>query len=671
MSRSRRRAVAAASAASVTVALLVAAVAPAWAASTPAGSPTTTSTAAGDRLDVAGDRLAAVATTTTSTTSTTTTTVPKPTTTTTRPRSTTTTKAPSHKATTRAPARTTSTTRPRPTTTTTPKPPKKPKKPKKGVPKVPVGAPHTHAKPGPPPDPTTVLRQVNADLAQLTAIADYAQERAAVANSQQAVTAATAVVGQAVLAQSDAQAAQQAAQSGLDAAAARVRTLALAAYMGVGFLTPAAGPQQVQQSSTGTVSSPGGLTGAPASDALEMLRLVAQRERHDLQTSRVTVRRAGRATTAAAQQVADARSGLTTAQAALAGTRQTLGLVTRAATTPGLAASLDLPALLARQSAGSDPTLPPDGAASGLSALAATAAPPISPAPASAGTSTAATATTATTVAASNALGGSSTAPTVTSPSILGPSVLSNTEMASWFASTRRKPHITVPISQLANDYSQAGQQTHVRADLAFAQSIVETGFFSFPAGGQLTRRDNNFAGIGACDSCAHGWTFPNALTGVTAQMQLLDAYASPDQVPTSLLGNIGIGGCCPTWLELAGTWASSLQYGVSIMTVYQHMLAWVIPQRLMAAGLLAPPRPGPPHARVQVATPATPATPGTGTAGTAGAGGTAGPRDGAGRGGTAGPTGAGASLPAQPALAAHAVKPVSAPQPTTTAARG
>ena len=59
--------------------------------------------------------------------------------------------------------------------------------------------------------------------------------------------------------------------------------------------------------------------------------------------------------------------------------------------------------------------------------------------------------------------------------------------MAGWFASTRPKPHITVPMSQLANDYSQAGQQTHVRADLAFAQSIVETGFFSFPAGGQLT----------------------------------------------------------------------------------------------------------------------------------------------------------------------------------------
>ena len=43
-------------------------------------------------------------------------------------------------------------------------------------------------------------------------------------------------------------------------------------------------------------------------------------------------------------------------------------------------------------------------------------------------------------------------------------------------------------------------------AIVAFAQSILETGYFSFPGGGQLVPSDNNFAGIGACDSCAAGW---------------------------------------------------------------------------------------------------------------------------------------------------------------------
>jgi hypothetical protein len=41
--------------------------------------------------------------------------------------------------------------------------------------------------------------------------------------------------------------------------------------------------------------------------------------------------------------------------------------------------------------------------------------------------------------------------------------------------------------------------------------------------------------------------------------------------------------------MALAGKWATSTVYGISIMTVYQQMLAWAIPQRLTAAGLTAP----------------------------------------------------------------------------------
>jgi hypothetical protein len=433
---------------------------------------------------------------------------------------------------------------------------------------------------------------VQADLAQVTAIGDYAQARAAVATSQQAVTLAADAVRTAVTAQSGAQAAQDASQGHLNLAAARVRDLAISAYMGLGFLNPAAGPQQNQQnqgSDTGTVSSPGGLSGLAAMDAMEMLRVVGQRERHDLQASRVTVRQATRTTRAAAQKVAGARASLSAAQSALAATSQTLVLVTRAATTPGLAARVTLPDFGLDPYQTTSATLPPAN--------------------------------------------GASTAPAPASPSILGPSVLSGGEMARWFASTHRKAHTTVPMPQLANDYAAAGQQTHVRADLAFAQSVVETGFFSFPAGGQLVPRDNNFAGIGACDTCAHGWTFPSALTGVTAQMQLLDAYASPEPVLTNLVGDVGVGGCCPTWIELAGTWASSLRYGISIMTVYDQMLTWVIPQRLIAAGLLALPKPAP----VRGATVASR---------TSGAGKAANP-------GSVVP-----ALTAQPALAAQAVKP-------------
>jgi hypothetical protein len=406
----------------------------------------------------------------------------------------------------------------------------------------------------------------------LAAIGDYAQARAAVASNQQGVTSATATLQSAVAVQSQARAAQQRAQGNANQATVRMRGLAVAAYMGLGYITPAAGPQSVQDSETGTVSTPGGLTGTAAVDAEEMLRLVAQRERKDLADTRTSLHQAQGAAKAAGQGVAQAQSTVQSAETALANSQQSLALVTKAAITPGLAAGLNLPNL-----GGSPSSLPPAaGPASGLSALAAPSSRLASP--------------TTTTVAGSGPEDGPPSDP-LASPTVLGSSVLSAPELAAWFASTHRKANVSVPIPQLAADYALAGQQTGVRADLAFAQSVVETGFFSFPAGGQLTPPDNNFAGIGACDSCAHGWKFPNALIGVTAQMQLLDAYASPEPVQTNLIGNVGIGGCCPTWMALAGTWASSLIYGISIMTVYHQMLNWAITQRLVAAGLLPPPK--------------------------------------------------------------------------------
>jgi len=50
-----------------------------------------------------------------------------------------------------------------------------------------------------------------------------------------------------------------------------------------------------------------------------------------------------------------------------------------------------------------------------------------------------------------------------------------------------------------------------VRGDVAFAQSILETAGFANPGSAPT---DNNFAGIGWCDTCAHGFDFPDAPTG-------------------------------------------------------------------------------------------------------------------------------------------------------------
>ncbi len=176
-------------------------------------------------------------------------------------------------------------------------------------------------------------------------------------------------------------------------------------------------------------------------------------------------------------------------------------------------------------------------------------------------------------------------------PGILGPPLLSAAQVAGWFASTGYHARVTVPFGQLVDDYFKAGQLTGVRADIAFAQSVIETGYFSFPAYGQDAPGYNNFAGIGACDNCQHGWRFPSAMTGVLSQEELLEVYATPPHL-TAEYGkpnsDFGIAGCCSTWMSLAGTWASAGTYGYDILNIYNQMVAWALPRDLRSAGLLS-----------------------------------------------------------------------------------
>ena len=444
-----------------------------------------------------------------------------------------------------------------------------------GKPNVPTGGPPTTApsKPGtpppPPPDPKPILTAVDADMTQLTAIAEYPQAVSNVSAQQQALTSAEAGVQSArvvlyLTAQTEAAASQR-----VETASTRLEHLAIAAYIGVGYATPAAGPQGLEGGIT-TVNTPGGMTGSVGADAQEMLRLVAQRVREEVATTRHGLDRAKKATQQAAAGVSQALAGVAAAQASLQASQNALAVLTKAATVPGVAAQIGL---LGLPIVGGSPQGAPSSTPTTTGSQTAAPKGGGQPMP-----------------GAAYAAASKPAAPLA--PTILGAALLTPQELAAWYTSTSHTANTTVPIAQLATDYATAGQATGVRYDVAFAQSIVETGFFSFPAGGQLTGADNNFAGIGACDSCSHGWKFPDAQTGVSAQLELLEAYASPTPVSTPLIGSVGVGGCCPDWMALAGKWATSTVYGISIMTVYQQMLAWAIPQRLTAAGLTAPAAP-------------------------------------------------------------------------------
>jgi hypothetical protein len=190
-------------------------------------------------------------------------------------------------------------------------------------------------------------------------------------------------------------------------------------------------------------------------------------------------------------------------------------------------------------------------------------------------------------------------AATSASSPILGPSRLSANQMADYVMANGGRPRITVPLVNLAQLYLEEGARTGVRGDVAFAQSILETGSFANP-GSRAT--DNNFAGIGWCDSCAHGFNFADARTGVRAQMQLLRTYVDPEfpdagyTDPILLKGTLTLGfrGRVQTWWDLWGTWATGALYGQRVYDIYERMVMFAATVPPLPPPDVGPPNPNP-----------------------------------------------------------------------------
>ncbi|MFA5883463.1 MAG: glucosaminidase domain-containing protein [Acidimicrobiia bacterium] len=171
---------------------------------------------------------------------------------------------------------------------------------------------------------------------------------------------------------------------------------------------------------------------------------------------------------------------------------------------------------------------------------------------------------------------------------IMGTSVLDAAELAAWFKSTGQRAKLmgTTTIDELTDMYVTEGAAENVRGDLAFAQAVLETGSF-----GHAT--DNNYAGIGACDSCESEFLFPTPRDGVRAQIQLLLNYADPfsraaqleNPLDATLHGTdparaawlfdtFPFKGRAPVWNVMgAGNWATDPLYAGKVLTIYSHML--------------------------------------------------------------------------------------------------
>jgi Mannosyl-glycoprotein endo-beta-N-acetylglucosaminidase len=170
---------------------------------------------------------------------------------------------------------------------------------------------------------------------------------------------------------------------------------------------------------------------------------------------------------------------------------------------------------------------------------------------------------------------------------VMGQSDLGADQIAGFFWAHQPpgSPCLTVSVEELTAYFAWHGNLENVRGDIAFAQAIVETGWFRY--GGQVQCWQNNFGGIGATDGGAAGASFPSADTGVRAQIQHLRAYA--DSTATSCtqpplhtpcadprFDLVNPKGKAPTWNQMGnGNWATDPNYAAKVINLYNQMRAY------------------------------------------------------------------------------------------------
>ena len=173
---------------------------------------------------------------------------------------------------------------------------------------------------------------------------------------------------------------------------------------------------------------------------------------------------------------------------------------------------------------------------------------------------------------------------------VMGDAELTPGEVTAWFEARNVKYRLSggISIGDLVQLYFDEGKAEHVRPELAFAQSIIETGSF----GNAL---DNNYAGIGACDSCQGEPAFPSPQEGCAARSSCCATTPTPRRGPRTWptrrrrrsTGNDPVAaaqlydtffakGRTPTWNVMGnGNWATDPGYSQKVLTVYFQMVSF------------------------------------------------------------------------------------------------
>ena len=161
---------------------------------------------------------------------------------------------------------------------------------------------------------------------------------------------------------------------------------------------------------------------------------------------------------------------------------------------------------------------------------------------------------------------------------IMGESKLTLSQLEAYSA----KQGVSSDYIKLIPVYLSEGIKEGVRGDIAYAQSLIETGNFKFQ--GDVLPEQNNFAGLGTTGHGVRGEYFSSPETGIRAQIQHLKAYACTAELYQACVDTrfkYVTRGCAP-YVEYLGIpdnphgkgWAAAKGYGKSILKVMSAISA-------------------------------------------------------------------------------------------------
>lgn len=163
---------------------------------------------------------------------------------------------------------------------------------------------------------------------------------------------------------------------------------------------------------------------------------------------------------------------------------------------------------------------------------------------------------------------------------IMGNAAATAEQMKSYLKA--KNPSVPQSVLDMVPLYLSEGRTEGVRGDIAFAQSCLETGNFTFSCSA-VTLSQNNFCGMGVTSNGIKGNSFDTPQLGIRAQVQHLKAYASTDALKNACIDprfKYVTRGCAEyvEWLgqkeNPAGKgWAAGAGYGEKILSILNGIL--------------------------------------------------------------------------------------------------